>query len=63
MAGFPDKMIFIVAIPAWILIAGGVIYFFAEVFAVGWNYAQDRLKESELVKESHPKLSASLRFW
>ncbi len=56
-------MIIIAAIPAGLLAGTGVIVLFANIYAIGWTYAQDRLTESELVKDSHPKLSGSLRFW
>lgn len=56
-------MIIIAAIPAGLLAGAGVIVLFANIYAIGWEYANDRLTESELVKDSHPKLSSSLRFW
>lgn len=55
-------MIIIGAIPGGLIGGIGFIILFAWIFAMGWTYAHDRLNEAELVKESHPSLSRSLRF-
>ena len=49
-------MIIIAAIPAGLLAGAGVIVLFANIYAIGWEYANDRLTESKLVKDSYPKL-------